>query len=131
MPAAKCPECAREVPEGAVTCPWDGAAIRSYQAPAPVLAHTTPMNPWTDSPGTSPDARPGDGAGPELGAPAASAWNDSTQSTQESLRVLLPGQKLGDYEVREMLGQGGMGEVYSGEQPMIGKRVAIKVLRPE
>ena len=41
----------------------------------------------------------------------------------------LTGQKLGDYVVGTILGSGGMGEVYEGEQPVIGKKVAIKVLK--
>lgn len=40
----------------------------------------------------------------------------------------LVGQMLGEYRVLERLGQGGMGILYRGEQPMIGKAVAIKVL---
>ena len=43
----------------------------------------------------------------------------------------LVGQKLGDYDVIRPLGQGGMGFVYEGLQSMIGKRVAIKLLRNE
>ncbi len=43
----------------------------------------------------------------------------------------LIGQMLGEYEVEAHLGAGGMGIVYRGVQPQIGKRVAIKVLRPE
>ncbi len=39
------------------------------------------------------------------------------------------GMTLGDYRVGGLLGAGGMGEVYAGEQPMIGKKVAIKVLK--
>ncbi len=42
----------------------------------------------------------------------------------------LIGQKFGNYVLIEMLGKGGMGEVYLGENPDIGRRVAIKVLSP-
>jgi len=41
----------------------------------------------------------------------------------------LLGAQLGEYLVQERLGAGGMGVVYGGIQPMIGKRVAIKVLQ--
>ncbi len=43
----------------------------------------------------------------------------------------LVGQQLGDYQVLEVIGEGGMGLVYRGIQPVIKKRVAIKVLRTE
>ncbi len=42
----------------------------------------------------------------------------------------LLGAQLGEYTVLEALSRGGMGAVYRGEQPMIGKKVAIKVLLP-
>lgn len=43
----------------------------------------------------------------------------------------LTGLKIGEYELRQRIGVGGMGLVYEGIQPLIGKRVAVKVLRPE
>jgi len=43
----------------------------------------------------------------------------------------LIGQKLGDYEVHHVVGEGGMGIVYRGLQPLIQKKVAIKVMRRE
>ena len=43
----------------------------------------------------------------------------------------LLGQQLGDYQVLSIIGEGGMGLVYRGIQPVIKKRVAIKVLRAE
>jgi serine/threonine-protein kinase len=41
---------------------------------------------------------------------------------------LEPGQKVGEYVVREKIGEGGFGTVFRGEHPLIGKQVAIKVL---
>lgn len=40
------------------------------------------------------------------------------------------GTRLGEYEVIGILGAGGMGTVYKGAHPIIGKEVAIKVLAP-
>ncbi len=42
----------------------------------------------------------------------------------------LTGRFVGEYEIRSLLGVGGMGAVYEGRHPVIGKRVAVKVLLP-
>ncbi len=42
----------------------------------------------------------------------------------------LIGRKLGAYNVLDILGKGGMGTVYKGYQPSVGRTVAIKVLPP-
>jgi serine/threonine-protein kinase len=41
---------------------------------------------------------------------------------------LQPGSMVGEYRVDHKLGSGTFGDVYAGEQPLIGKKVAIKVL---
>ena len=42
-----------------------------------------------------------------------------------------PGTDVGGFIIDGVLGQGGMGTVYAATHPVIGKRAAIKVLRPE
>jgi eukaryotic-like serine/threonine-protein kinase len=42
----------------------------------------------------------------------------------------LIGMKLGEFLVEEQVAAGGMGIVYRGQHPLIGRKVAIKVLRP-
>ncbi len=41
------------------------------------------------------------------------------------------GKKINNYEIRSLLGEGGMGAVYLAEHPMIGRKVAIKILKRE
>ncbi|QRO01216.1 protein kinase [Archangium violaceum] len=41
------------------------------------------------------------------------------------------GQRLGEYLVRRCIGSGGMGVVYEGEHVVLGRKVALKLLREE
>ncbi len=38
-------------------------------------------------------------------------------------------ERIGRYTIQDILGQGGMGTVYLGRDPVIGRNVAIKVIR--
>src|SRR5262245_33320765 len=42
---------------------------------------------------------------------------------------LVPGMPFGPYEIVDRLGSGGMGEVFRASYPMLGRDVALKVLR--
>jgi predicted ATPase len=44
---------------------------------------------------------------------------------------LLPGSRLGPYEIGTLLGSGGMGEVYRARDPRLDRTVAIKILPAE
>jgi len=45
--------------------------------------------------------------------------------------TLTPGSELGNYQIVEKIGAGGMGSVYKAYQPALGRYVAIKVLPPQ
>ena len=51
------------------------------------------------------------------------------EAATEKLAVL-PGTRLGPYEVTDLLGAGGMGEVYRARDTTLDREVAIKVLSP-
>jgi tetratricopeptide (TPR) repeat protein len=44
--------------------------------------------------------------------------------------ILAPGEKLGGFRIREVIGIGGMAVVYRAEQLSLGREVALKVLSP-
>ena len=44
--------------------------------------------------------------------------------------ALQPGQSFGNYQIVRLIGEGGFGEVYLAENPLIERRAAVKVLHP-
>jgi serine/threonine protein kinase len=63
---------------------------------------------------------------PTSPSPAPVGAEASVELTIDS--ELQPGSSIGEYVVDSKIGQGGMASVYAGSQPVIGKKVAVKVM---
>jgi len=63
--------------------------------------------------------------------PTLNAGLADEETTAVEGKQLAPGTNVGGYLVEDVLGSGGMGVVYGATHPLIGKRAAIKVLKPE
>lgn len=51
------------------------------------------------------------------------------RSSRDRAWSVEPGAVIGEYVLEQKVGEGGMGEIWRGTQPLIGKQVAIKILR--
>ncbi|WNG23528.1 serine/threonine protein kinase [Cystobacter fuscus] len=100
-----CETCGGTVPVDTDICPRDGTVLLDFST-APRLA----------DPGSTRETSPG---------------KNVHVMEDVSAQDTLVGLKVGEYELGQRIGVGGMGLVYDGIQPLIGKRVAVKVLRPE
>jgi serine/threonine-protein kinase len=61
--------------------------------------------------------------------PHAHNHSHPRENLMNELKETLRGTRIGEYVIEERIGSGGMGYVYRAVQPLIGKQVAIKVLR--
>ncbi len=112
-------------PTGAVPASFQGTELASPVSP-PTLApnvsapapHAAPPSAWVPSGATS--GPPSDPLIPEALASAVSGPDPYLGKTLD-----------GRYAIEKVLGEGGMGVVYAGRHTIIGKRVAIKILRNE
>jgi serine/threonine-protein kinase len=133
----KCSQCGAMLPPGTTVCPRDGARAITD-------------NPFTDEPTVRRDSLSPRTSGktaalgtPQQQPPAAPARVEPEYDDEEPQQVevskweetvsrdVLVGKQIGDFVVKRRVGAGGMGIVYEGEHPIIGRKVAIKILRPE
>ena len=67
-------------------------------------------------------------AGSFMDAPAVES---AAESLLEEPVKLSPGQRMGHYQIINLIGEGGMGEVYLAEDVLLGRQVALKLLPAE
>jgi len=92
------------------------------------------MSEPTEADGARPSPLPVEGVAAKrpprrLSPNALAARAHQVASSDEPVEIK-EGTLIGDYSVQRRLDEGGMGTVYSAVHPVIGKRVAIKVLHP-
>jgi serine/threonine protein kinase len=119
------------LPPGVSVCPRDGARA---VAENPFVDEATVRRDSSGPPRGTGKA-PAAGTAQPLLTPAPAEPADEAEEEQAweatVSRDLMVGKQLGDFIVKRRIGAGGMGIVYEGEHPIIGRKVAIKILRPE
>ena len=133
----QCPQCSAVYASDVVHCPIDGARLPSDRDSDSDLMETAERRTLPAKGGATPPGAAPAAEAPTVRAPqqqsrsaavavaaAAAAADPVTAETAE----LGSGTMVGEYRITARIGKGGMGTVYSGVQPLIGKKVAIKVL---
>ncbi|HUS63770.1 MAG TPA: serine/threonine-protein kinase [Kofleriaceae bacterium] len=105
-----------------------------------LIAPMTGTAPRIHDPGSSPIMLPGPRTGEGGPDTAVNAHGHTGVATgpaaqhafvEPQLIELTEGTAVGEYIVEQQIGEGGMGVIFSARHPIIGKRVAIKVLNPD
>jgi serine/threonine-protein kinase len=135
-----CASCLNAIPDGARFCGFCGAPVSDFDAAAAGPAPEPPRRALTPPPlvpqvvPTPPPAVPS-GTGSFGALPAKTVLDAKppwfVASDRPTIEVLAPGTEVGEFRVQCLLGMGAMGTVYGAVHPVIGRRVAIKVLRRE
>ena len=119
------PEVAAAVREHALGCEACGAKLAELNMAAETRDPEGAARGWTGeilSPRRSPVRR-------GQGSSAGGSGDAGTPGDGDEIAPLKPGDKLGRFVVEGFLAEGGMGKVYAGHDPSLGRPVALKLLR--
>ena len=138
---ALCATCQRELPRDAVACPFDGTPAAAGQAVAPGAPAAAEVSPAAapashaetqeNASASASSSETVSGPRPQPPPERVSEYGQAPAGPGAPEADPLIGVQLGEYVVQERIAGGGMGLVYRGVQPLIGKAVAIKVLRSD
>ncbi|MBI5481327.1 MAG: protein kinase [Deltaproteobacteria bacterium] len=144
-----CPQCNTPYPDEARVCPRDGAVLAAaptsgtpqpadaprhgeHRSAATQLGRKSGSVPRSPVPGERP---PSGGRSAARGEPfALTVPTDEVTPPQRLVDdegELVLGQVLGSYRLLALIGRGGMGRVYLAEHVKLGRKVALKLLKPE
>jgi serine/threonine protein kinase len=114
-----CPQCGDSYPPGVYLCPNDQTPHPDAQSEEVVVPTRVDIKiPFAaDSSKNNLQANPNETNKEGKSAPLVAQF------------LVEPGTVIGEYVIETKLGQGGMGEIWRAVHPLIGKQVAIKILR--
>ncbi|MFL5696574.1 MAG: serine/threonine-protein kinase, partial [Ktedonobacteraceae bacterium] len=125
-PDQLCPNCHHSVPSGAAFCANCGYSLSPLREARTVVVSLPAVEEQKPVPVSPPESLLP--VQPALEVGEGPVWDEIDKDEEVPNRV---GQRLGNYQLIRLLGEGGFAEVYLGEHIHLGSYAAIKVLHSQ